>query len=227
MKRKIGLGVLAFLSIGVALVAPVPWLFGLVADMSPRPPLLDHLLARFTAAPLIFLLHVVGGAVALLTGPWQLMPRLRARRSRLHRATGYLYVSAVAVAGVAGLIMAATAWGGPAAQLGFTTLAIAWMATTGVGLQRILAGDRAGHRVWITRSFALAFAAVSLRMQAPLLAAFGVPDSVAYPLVAWSSWVPNLVAAQLFLARRKSAGEVPVQRRNARVNELCSENPSR
>src|SRR5688500_18633992 len=110
--------------------------------MTPRPPLLEHLLARFTAAPALFLVHVVGGAVALLAGPWQLMPRLRARRPRLHRATGYAYVTAVAVAGVAGLVMGVTAWGGPAAQLGFTALAIAWLATTAIGLRRILVGDR-------------------------------------------------------------------------------------
>jgi hypothetical protein len=217
----------AFLSIGVALVAPVPWLFGLVEGVSPRPPLLEHLFDRYTTAQLVFVLHIVAGAVALATGPWQLMPRLRARRPRLHRATGYAYVSAVAVAGVAGLVMGTTAWGGPAARLGFTMLAIAWLATTAIGLQRIVAGDRAGHRAWITRSFALAFAAVSLRLQAPLLAALGVPDEVAYPIVAWSSWVPNLVLVQVWLARRNSPGEVRVQRRNARVNELCSVNPSR
>lgn len=202
MKRKIGFGVLAFLSVGVALVAPVPWLFGLVADMTPRPPLLEHLLARFEAVPALFLLHVCGGAVALLAGPWQLLPRLRARRPRLHRATGYVYVGAVAVAGVAGLVLGVRAWGGPVAQLGFSALAIAWLVTTAVGLRRILGGDRAGHRVWITRSVALTFAAVSLRMQAPLLGALGVADEVAYPLVAWSSWVPNLVV--LSLARRRS-----------------------
>jgi uncharacterized membrane protein len=224
--NRLALGVLAFLSIAIAVLAPLPWLLGLFEDLSPRPPLVDHLLERLHAVPVVFLLHVVAGAVALATGPWQLMPRLRARRPRLHRATGYVYVTAVAIAGVAGLVMAATAWGGPVARLGFAGLAIAWLATTGLGLHRIVTGDRAGHRAWITRSFALAFAAVSLRLQAQTFVGLGLSDAIAYPIIAWSSWVPNLIVVQRIL-RRSSAGEVPVQRRNARVNELCSENPSR
>src|SRR5262249_21737733 len=162
MKRRIALGFLAFLSIGVALVAPVPWLFGLVEHAADRPALLEHLLERYTAAQLVFLGHVIGGGLALLAGPWQLMPRLRARRPRLPRATGTLYVGAVALAGSAGLVMGPVAWGGPVAQLGFTALAVAWLGTTALGLHRIVAGDRAGHRAWMTRSFALTFAAVSL-----------------------------------------------------------------
>jgi predicted membrane protein DUF2306 len=207
-------------------MAPMPWLLGLVARSADDPPLLEHLLGRYAAAHLVFLAHVGGGGLALLAGPWQLMPRLRARRPRLHRATGYVYVAAVALAGSAALAMGPAAWAGPVAQAGFTALAVAWLATTAAGLQRILAGDRAGHRAWMTRSFALAFAAVSLRLQLPLLGVLGVPMQIAYPFVAWSSWVPNLVVVHV-LARRNSAGDIWVQRRNARVNELCSENPSR
>jgi hypothetical protein len=221
------LGLVAFLSIGVALVAPVPWLFGLAEPGADPQSLLAHLFARYTQAHLVFVIHVAGGGVALLAGPWQFVARLRARRPRLHRATGYVYVTAVAFAGTAGLLMGPRAWGGTIAQLGFTMLAIAWLSTTAIGLRRILAGDREGHRAWMTRSFAIAFAAVSLRMQLPLLALVGVPPAIAYATVAWSSWLPNLAVVQLVLVRRNSAGETPVQRRNARVNELCSENPSR
>jgi uncharacterized membrane protein len=227
MKRRVLLGFVAFLSIGVGLVAPMPWLLGLVDGAGELPPLVTHLLDRYTTAQLGFVVHIVGGGIALLAGPWQLMPRLRNRWPRLHRATGYVYIAMVALAGSAGLIMAVSAWGGPIAQLGFTGLAIAWLATTALGLQRILSGDRAGHRAWMTRSFAVAFAAVSLRIQAPLLGVLGVDAAIAYQIVAWSSWVPNLVLVQLMLARRNSAGDTAVQRRNARVNELCSENPSR
>lgn len=227
MARRFLLGVLAFLAIAVALVAPAPWLFGLFDGMGERPPLLGHLYERYSASQLVFLLHVTCGGIALFAAPWQLIRRLRVRYPRVHRATGAVYVGAVALAGSAGLVMGPQAWAGPVAQVGFTLLAIAWLATTALGLQRIRAGDRDDHRAWMTRSFALAFAAVSLRVQIPLLGLFGVPHAIAYATVAWSCWVPNLVVAHVVLARRNSAGETPVQRRNARVNELCSENPSR
>jgi len=196
MKRGLLVGFLAFLSIGVALVAPVPWLLGLFESAPDQPPLLEHLIERYSATQLVFLAHVAGGGIALLTGPWQLMARLRTRRVGLHRATGYVYAGAVAVAGTAGLVMGPTAWAGPVAQSGFTALAIAWLGTTAIGLHRIRYGDRAGHRAWMTRSFALAFAAVSLRLQMPILGALGVSEAIAYSIVAWSSWVPNLVVAQ-------------------------------
>jgi predicted membrane protein DUF2306 len=227
MKRSVLLGLVAFLSIGVALVAPMPWLLGLFEPEAGQPPLVGHLLERYSAAQIVFVAHVVGGGIALLVGWLQFVARVRVRRPRLHRAIGYAYVGAVTLGGAAGLVMAQTAWAGPVAQIGFTALAIAWLGTTALGLARIIGGDRASHRAWMTRSFALAFAAVSLRIQFPLLGAAGVPEAIAYAIVAWSSWVPNLVVAHFMLARRKSAGDVPAQRRNARVNELCSENPSR
>lgn len=217
---RIRLGVLAFLSIGVALVAPAPWLLGLFEASPDAPPLVVHLLARFDAAELVFLAHVIGGGIALLVGPWQLA------RWRPHRAIGYVYVGAVAVGGSAAVVMGPQAFAGPIAQVGFTALGIAWLATTAIGVQRILSGDRTSHRTWMIRSFALTFAAVSLRIQMPVMMVTDVDPEVAYRIVAWSSWVPNLVLVH-WLARRNSAGEVPVQRRNARVNELCSENPSR
>lgn len=205
----------------------MPWLFGLFEGATDRPPLLEHLFVRSTTAQLVFMIHVTCGGLALLSGPWQLMRRLRARYPLLHRTTGYSYVGAVALAGIAGLVMGPGAWAGPVAQLGFTSLAIGWLTTTALGLHRILSRDRDGHRLWMTRSFALAFAAVSLRLQFPLLDALGVEQSIAYQIVAWSSWVPNLLVAHVVRVRRNSAGDIAVQRRNARVNELCSENPSR
>ncbi|HEY4244214.1 MAG TPA: DUF2306 domain-containing protein [Kofleriaceae bacterium] len=225
MKRFL-LGFVAFLSIAIALVAPGPWLAGLYERAANLPPLADHLLARYETARLVFSIHIVGGGLALLTGPWQLMPRLRQRRPTLHRATGYLYVGAVAFAGAAGLVLGPQAFAGPVAQTGFTMLAAAWLATTALGLRAIRAADRPRHRAWMTRSFALAFAAVSLRIQIPILGALGVSDVLAYQIVAWSSWVPNLLLVHV-LARRNSAGDSLVQRRNARVNELCSANPSK
>jgi hypothetical protein len=224
--RRFLCGFMAFLAIGVALVAPLPWVVGAFEGAPDLPPLVQHLVARFTDSRLVFLMHAVCGGIALLVVPFQLMTRVRTRWRRVHKSIGYLYVGAVALAGGAGLVMAVSSWGGPLARAGFTGLAVAWLATTAIGLHRIVSGDRATHRIWMTRSFALAFAAVSLRIQAPLLAGLGVSDEAAYVIVAWSSWLPNLALAHV-LVRRKSAGAVPVHRLNARVNELGSANPSR
>jgi hypothetical protein len=67
--------------------------------------------------------------------------------------------------------------------------------------------DIAAHRVWVLRSYALIFAAVTLRLELPLLAvAFGdfLP---AYRTVAWLCWVPNLLWTEWY-RRRHDPGQL-------------------
>jgi hypothetical protein len=51
----------------------------------------------------------------------------------------------------------------------------------------------------MVRNFALTFAAVTLRVWLPAGTAAGVPFAVAYPVVAWLCWVPNLLAAEALI----------------------------
>ncbi|MEQ1730362.1 MAG: DUF2306 domain-containing protein [Vicinamibacterales bacterium] len=59
------------------------------------------------------------------------------------------------------------------------------------------------------RSFALTYAAVTLRLYVPLSMAAGVPFDVAYPVIAWACWVPNLLVAEwLFVPRSRLRAHV-------------------
>ena len=59
-----------------------------------------------------------------------------------------------------------------------------------------------GHRCWMIRSYALTFAAVTLRLELPLFFIFGGMEyPVASSYVAWLCWVPNLFIAELYLRR--------------------------
>jgi hypothetical protein len=49
------------------------------------------------------------------------------------------------------------------------------------------------------RSFALTFAAVTLRIYLPLSLAAGLDYADSYPVIAWLCWVPNLLVAQLLV----------------------------
>jgi hypothetical protein len=53
----------------------------------------------------------------------------------------------------------------------------------------------------MTRNFALTFAAVTLRIWVPASFVSGIPLAVAYPIIAWLCWVPNLLVAELILGR--------------------------
>jgi mannose-6-phosphate isomerase-like protein (cupin superfamily) len=63
--------------------------------------------------------------------------------------------------------MAAHAFGGPIARLGFAGLALAWLVTGTCAYRAIRAGNVALHRRWMVRNFALTFAAVTLRLWLP------------------------------------------------------------
>lgn len=152
---------------------------------------------------LAFLLHVLLGPIALAAGAAQFFPTLRAARPSLHRWTGRIYVAACFVAGAAGLWLALHAVGGPVAAAGFALLAMAWIGTTAQAFRHALARDFARHRRWMIRSFALTFAAVTLRLQMPGLFALGLDYPAASVILSWSCWIPNLLVAE-WLARRPS-----------------------
>jgi hypothetical protein len=154
---------------------------------------------------LAFYLHAGGGAVALMAGALQWLQTSRARRSRWHRFIGRTYVIAIAVGGLSGLAIAVRAFGGPVSRAGFAVLAVAWLGSTAAAWTRARARDWDAHRAWMIRSFALTFAAVTLRLWLPLLVAAGLTFDVAYRLVAWWCWLPNLLFAEWLIAREQLA----------------------
>jgi uncharacterized membrane protein len=149
--------------------------------------------------------HIFAAAFALVLGPLQFSTRLRSARPALHRWSGRLYLLVgVLLGGLAGLAAAFNAAGGPVAQLGFAGLAAAWLFTGAMAYRAIRARDLPSHRRWMMRNFALAFAAVTLRLWLPGMVVAGVPFAVAYAVVAWLCWLPNLLAAELLAARMQA-----------------------
>ncbi|PTD22518.1 DUF2306 domain-containing protein [Sphingomonas fennica] len=155
----------------------------------------------FLRHPWAIYVHAGFGAVALGVGFIQLNPAIRSASYGLHRWLGRAYATAAILGGAAGLYLAPYADTGPIAATGFGLLAVLTMLTTAAGWIAIRSRRVAAHRRWMIRSYALIFAAVTLRIELPLLImAFGdfVP---AYRIVAWLCWVPNLLAAEWWLRR--------------------------
>lgn len=175
-------------------------LYGVLVLLDPTvgPPFVAE---RRAATPWALYAHIGGGVWAIATGPWQLNQRIRQRYLTRHRWLGRSYALAVAIGGVGGLALAPHAQTGTTAALGFAALGVLWLATTAIAVVRIALGDSPGHGRWMVRSYALTLAALALRVYLPLSIASGVPFSSAYPAIAWLCWIPNLVAAELFLRR--------------------------
>ena len=112
--------------------------------------------AEFVAHPVGVYLHVFAAAVALLLGPFQFSTRLRSARIQLPRWMGRVYLGVgVLIGSLSGLYISQFAFGGPAAKLGFATLAVCWLYT---GLRAFLAIRRRAideHRKWMVRNFSL------------------------------------------------------------------------
>jgi uncharacterized membrane protein len=158
----------------------------------------SFVVALLAERPVATLAHFGGSAVALAIGGFQLHPGLRKRFLGVHRWMGRLYVLGVLAGGTAGLYMAWYANGGAVGKLGFASLALSWLFTTARGYACIRARELDAHRRWMIRSYALTFAAVTLRLYIPASQFAGIPFESAYPVIAWLCWVPNLLVAELF-----------------------------
>lgn len=159
--------------------------------------------SRFLALPWLGWSHTLGGAAAVLIGALQLLDVVRRRWPRFHVWCGRLYLLAVAVSGVSSLYFAATSPLNPVSGVGFGLMAVAWLSTAALGFAAIRRRDVAAHRRWMIRSYAVTYAAVSLRIELGLLIAAGVDFPTAFRTVAWLSWLGNLVLAEIWLRRRR------------------------
>jgi uncharacterized membrane protein len=174
------------------------------------------MMASFLTHKLGIYSHVFASAVALALGPLQFLTPLRQRFARVHRWTGRIYLGVgVLVGGVSGLYMAMHAFGGMVAKLGFASLAVLWLYT---GLRAFLAIRRGAvieHRRWMIRNFSLTFAAVTLRIYLPASMIAGIPFEHAYPVIAWLSWIPNLLIAEIFFNGAQAGSFEPTPLRGA------------
>ena len=150
------------------------------------------------------MVHVAGAATALLVGPLQFSSGLRTRFGSFHRWLGRTYVASCLVGGLAGFVLALGASTGWLSTIGFGSLAILWIVTTSFAWRRVMQGRFVEHREWMIRSFALTFAAVTLRLYLPLGALLSLPFDDAYRAISFLCWIPNLAIVQLYLRANRS-----------------------
>lgn len=155
-----------------------------------------------------FYQHILFGGVAMLTGWLQFLtataviPRIRARRLQLHRLLGKVYLIACLLSGIAGLYLSGYATGGIIASFGFGGLAVCWLFSSTKAYLSIRKKDIDSHRAWMIRSYALTFAAVTLRIWLPLSQfGLGLEFESAYIVISWLCWVPNLMVAEVLIRR--------------------------
>lgn len=148
--------------------------------------------------------HVIAGLVTLFLGPLQFWSALRRRYARFHRWSGRLYLVGV---GLGASMAAGLVWRMPPGlthAAGLASLAIAWVATSGMAFVAIRRGAVAQHREWMIRSYVVTFAFVTYRALVDILHASAIgsgADRAAF--ASWSCWTVPLLVTELVLQGRK------------------------
>lgn len=200
--RKLLWFLFAFFAIGVGLYPSIYFLTdmsqqgGILADKSP-----ELLASGFWN--LCFYAHVGFGGTALLTGWSQFFKKIRNKHLRLHRNLGKIYLLAVLLSGLSSLYIAYYTAGGIIPVLGFEALGSLWLFTSAMAYVAIRKRNTDAHENWMIRSYALTFAAVTLRLWLPLfMGAFQMSFIESYRIIAWLCWVPNLLIAQWIIHQK-------------------------
>jgi len=150
-----------------------------------------------------FYLHIGLGGLSLLTGWSQFSGKFRTKNISIHRTLGKIYLISVMISGLCGLYIAFFATGGWISSLGFGGLAMAWLFTSSAAYRAIRSKDIDSHERWMIRSYALTFAAVTLRIWLPLSMIAGLEFVFAYRIISFLCWVPNLFIGELLISNKR------------------------
>lgn len=213
--RRIGFAWVVLSSLAIVAFAVSTYTAGTMASLAEQGSgLAPHYASLPTFFQYVLYVHIACAAVALLIGPAQFATALRTRFNRLHRTLGRVYLVAVVVGGVAGLILAPVNEAGFVGFFGFGALAVLWVVTAVKAYRSVRARDFRSHQAWMIRNFALTYAAVTLRIWIGVLVAthllLGLPGEEtfanAYAAVPFLAWLPNIVVAEIMIARRGLPG---------------------
>jgi uncharacterized membrane protein len=160
---------------------------------------------NFVVSHRAIIVHALSASMALLLGPWQFLPSLRRRHPAVHRWIGRGYATSLFVAAISAFVLAPHATGGVVSTAGFGFLALGWLVTTSLGVIAIRQHNIPSHRRWMTRSFALTAAAITLRLYLLAIPLFHWDFKIAYAAISWLCWLSNLCVAEIWLAYRKAA----------------------
>jgi len=146
-----------------------------------------------------FYSHIWGASIILLCGFFQFTPVVY-RNKKLHRLLGKIYVFGVLFFAAPGAyVMTFFIHRGRGPFVSFLVQNTLWVIFTAMAYTTIRKGQVDEHIRMMRRSYALAFAAITLRTYLFLFYKFnnGVDFPHNYLIIAFLSWVPNLVVVEL------------------------------
>ncbi len=163
--------------------------------------------ARFFAAPLPVVLHLVSVSLYAILGAFQFVPGLRRRRHAWHRIAGWILIPSGLTAALTGLWMTLFyPWpvGDGVILYGLRLLfGSAMLLSILFGVAAIRRRDFAQHGVWMLRGYAIGMGAGTqalILMAGEIIA--GPPSELRRALLMGAAWVINLAIAEWIIRRR-------------------------
>jgi len=147
-----------------------------------------------------FYAHIFGASTILIAGCLQFSKKVQSNIP-LHRLLGKIYVFGVLFFAAPGAyVMTFFINRGTGVFISFLLQNTLWIIFTASAWVLIRKRKIDGHIMMMNRSYALAFAAVTLRFYIWALKVFGygVAFENNYVIIALASWIPNLLIAELF-----------------------------
>lgn len=149
-----------------------------------------------------FYAHVFTSVIALAAGLTQFSATILQKFKTFHRRMGITYIFVILfISGPGAFVMSIHANGGLLAKISFTILSISWVIFTLIAYLKVRKKDYLSHGDFMLRSYALTFSAITLRLYLVIINYFhfGLSPLEKYVLVAWISWIPNLLIAELLI----------------------------
>ena len=150
-------------------------------------------------------IHILLAIIALLTGPLNVIKRIRIKSINFHRWNGRLYVLSIILNFIPGVYVSFFATGGWPSTIGFLILNTLWLSTTILGFWYIKRKNVILHSQWILRSFFLSFANMTIYIIVAIdHNALNFPYGSAYTIAVWLCWILNLLIAEILIRKKYS-----------------------
>ena len=153
------------------------------------------------------LLHISGGTLALLCGPWQFWTGFRVRYVNLHRAMGKVFLLGVLMGSIGAFRMSVDSAFGWAFGVSLFVLATAWLTAGSMAYYAIRNRRIEVHKVWMFRAYIITFGFVMFRIlsdYSPLSHVQPVGERIV--TIAWLCWTVPVLVAEVAMQLRRIRG---------------------
>jgi uncharacterized membrane protein len=193
--------VLLFIS-AIPLAAGIARLMGLAGN-----PEISTANARFAAAPLPVIVHVLSVSLFSILGALQFSSGLRQRNPGWHRVSGRIVVASGIFAALTGLWMTVMYPIPPELQGGLlyavrVFVSVAMLLSIFLAVAAVKGGDIATHRAWMIRAFAMGQGAgMQVVVLLPWMLLIGQPSMLQRDVLMSLAWLINLLIAEMAIQR--------------------------